>query len=61
MIRYKKKNIEKRTKEENEKWTDNHIRDEGAKAINEAMKINTTLTSLDLKGDDKIWKKKRKY
>ena len=34
--------------------TDNQIGDEGAKAISEALKINTTLTSLNLKSDDKI-------
>ena len=38
----------------NEKWIDNDIGDEGAKAISESLKINTSLTYLDLGGDDKI-------
>ena len=32
-------------------WTDNKIRDSGAKAISESLKINTALTSLDLSSD----------
>ena len=36
-------------------WTDNKIGDEGARMISEALKINTTLTELDLSGDE-IWK-----
>ena len=40
------------------KYTDKKIGAEGAKAISEGMKINTTLTSLDLKGED-MKKKKR--
>ena len=50
MIRYKKKEIG--TKDE--QWTGNEIGAEGAKAISEALKINTTLTLLDLNSDDKI-------
>ena len=34
--------------------TDNHIGAEGAIQISESLKTNTTLTSLDLHGDDKI-------
>ena len=30
------------------KWTANYIGDEGAKKISESLKINTTLTELDL-------------
>ena len=32
----------------NEKWTDNKIGSEGASKISESLKINTTLTQLDL-------------
>ena len=35
-------------------WTDNDIGAEGAIAISELLKTNTTLTELDLYGDDKI-------
>ena len=35
-------------------WTDNHIGDEGAVKISESLKTNTTLTELNLEGDDKI-------
>ena len=34
-------------------WTDNKIGDKGAIAISESLKTNTTLTSLNLGGDDK--------
>ena len=40
----------------NEIWTDNHIGEEGeegARMISEALKINSTLTELNLWGDDK--------
>ena len=33
-------------------WTDNYIGDEGAKMISEILKTNTTLTKLDLCGDE---------
>ncbi len=36
----------------NKKWTDNQIGDEGASAISESLKINTTLTELYLYGDE---------
>ena len=36
------------------KWTDNKIGDEGAIAISESLKTNTTLTELNLGGDVKI-------
>ena len=32
--------------------TDNKIGDEGAKAMSEMLKVNTTLTSLDLRGEE---------
>ena len=35
-------------------WIDNLIGDEGTKAISESLKINTSLTKLDLGGDEKI-------
>ena len=42
----------------NEKWIDNQIGDEGGKAISESLKINTSLTKLDLGCDEKIWNEK---
>ena len=60
MIQYDKERNGKEKKEENEYWTDNKIGAEGAKAISETMKINTTLTSLDLGGDDKIEKERNR-
>ena len=44
----------KREWNENErnKWTDNEIGDEGASKISESLKVNTTLTELDLEGDE---------
>ena len=36
-------------------WTENNIGAEGAKKISESLKTNTTLLSLKLDGDDKIW------
>ena len=35
-------------------WTGNRIGAEGAIAISESLKTNTTLTSLNLGGDDKL-------
>ena len=32
--------------------TDNHMRDEGAKSMSEMLKVNSTLTSLDLRGEE---------
>ena len=37
-------------------WTDGHIGVEGAKMISGSLKINTTLTKLNLSGDDIIIK-----
>ena len=34
--------------------TDNQIRVEGAKAMSEMLKVNTTLTSLNLDGEEEI-------
>ena len=35
------------------KWTDNRIGAEGASKISEALKVNTTLTKLELDSDEK--------
>ena len=40
--------------------TDNGIGDEGAKAMSEMLKVNTTLTELDLGGEKRRKKEKRK-
>ena len=37
----------------NEIWTDNEIGDEGARMISEGLKINSTLTKLNLESDEK--------
>ena len=44
------------------KWTGNNIGATGAMKIGEALVTNNTLTTLNLRGDDKDrkWKKKRK-
>ena len=43
-------------------WIGNGIGTEGAKAISESLKINTSLTYLNLSGDEKIWnEKERQY
>ena len=41
------------------KWTGNNIGDEGAAKISESLMTNTTLTTLDLSGDDNIMKNKQ--
>ena len=42
--------------------TDNQIGDEGAKAMSEMMKANTTLTSLDLSSEEeRKMERERKY
>ena len=43
----------------NDKWIVNNIGDDGAKAISESLKINTSLTELDLHSDEKIRNEKR--
>ncbi len=35
------------------KWIGNHIGTEGAKSLSESLKINTSLTKLDLQSDEK--------
>ena len=47
----------------NEKWIDNEIGVEGAKSISESLKINTSLTKLDLSCDEKKdmkWRREEK-
>ena len=41
-------------------WIGNGIGDEGAKTISESLKINTSLTELDLGGDEKIRNEKER-
>ena len=43
---------EKEMKNEMNKWTDNGIGVEGASKISWSLKVNTTLTELDLVGDE---------
>ena len=41
--------------------TDNIIREQGAKAMSEMLKVNTTLTSLDMRcKEGKDWEKMKK-
>ena len=40
--------------------TDNDIEDEGAKALSEMLKVNSTLTSLNLSSEDESRKRKKK-
>ena len=40
--------------------TDNKIGDEGAKALSEMMKVNTTLTSLNLCGEEERRKERER-
>ena len=42
------------------KWIDNGIGTEGVKTISESLKINTSLTDLNLGSDEKIWNEKEK-
>ena len=42
------------------KWIGNEIGSEGAKRISESLKINTSLTELDLEGDEKIRNEKER-
>jgi len=57
----KKWKWEKRRKNENEKnkWTENEIGVEGANKISESLKVNTTLTKLNLHCDELEYKWKR--
>jgi len=42
-------------------WTDNKLGEEGAGIISEALKSNTTLTSLNFEGEKKIEEQLRSY
>ena len=68
-MRIQKREIEMiKDNDKMKKWRDNNIGDEGARMISESLKTNTTLTILNLSGDEKwskmkwviIIKKKRK-
>ena len=50
----KRYEMKKERRNEKEEWIDNQIGYEGAKTISESLKINTSLTTLDLNGDEKI-------
>ena len=41
-------------------WKENNIGPEGVKSLSESLKINTTLTELNLNGDDNIKESNRK-
>jgi len=41
-------------------WTGNSIGREGARMIGEALKCNSTLTELNLSGDEKEWLRRMK-
>ena len=43
---------EKWNENERNKWTVNKIGDEGASKISESLKVNTTLTGLNLRSDE---------
>ncbi len=53
MKKKKKKKKKKKNEKPKREQTDNTIGDEGASAIGESLKINTTLTELDLYSDEK--------
>ena len=57
MKRIRNEKREKRTKAK--KWIDNGIGDEGARTISESLKINTSLTKLNLWSDEKTRNEKR--
>ena len=62
MIRYGKKETDN-VRRWNWQWSANEIGKEGAKALSEAMRINTTLTKLDLDcidEEEKKWKRAKK-
>ena len=47
-------------KKRNEKWVGNEIGNEGAKRISESLKINSSLTLLNLWRDEKIRNEERR-
>ena len=58
MKRYEMKGEKEWKEMKNEKG--NEIGDEGAKRISESIKINTSLTSLNLGCDEEIWNEKKR-
>ena len=52
--------IKKRKERNDERMTDNRIGDEGAKSMSEALKTNTTLTSLDLGREEEERKREKR-
>ena len=46
--------------DDNYKWIGNEIGDEGAKEIGESLKINTSLTELNLGGNERIRSEKER-
>ena len=50
----------KKDRNENEKWIVNYLGTEGAKTISESLKVNTSLTELNLGCDEKIRKEKER-
>ena len=51
--KYRIMNTNKKRKNDNDNETDNEIGDLGAQYLSEGLKINTTLTQLNLGGDEK--------
>ena len=51
-MRKKEKREKRERKEKEERMTGNGIGDEGAKAISEMLKVNSTLTELNLRGEE---------
>ena len=48
-----------REEREKERLTENKIGDEGAKAMSEMLKVNSTLTTLDLGGEEERKEKEK--
>ena len=61
--RGKAKNFDnnKKKKEKGQLMTDNEIGDKGAKTLSEALKVNTTLKTLNLASEEERGKRKRKH
>ena len=56
-----KKRNERMKRIQMKQWIGNQIGDEGAKTISESFKINSSLTELNLDGDERIWNVKNYY
>ena len=59
-MRIKHKQIKKEKKETEERMIGNEIGDEGAKVMSEMLRVNTTLTELNLEGEKEERKRKKK-